>query len=144
MEPGLKYALGFLLLALGLVFTVGGFRLIRRVPWLGAVLTVSGIWDGCRFVLLDVVSGAFVYRRRSERPRHRMGQEAHRGWRSREGQAMSKSFWTTGRIAGALLVLGFALIVAQFIVVLVQGKFGGGGGGLARRRRDRRESFRLS
>ena len=37
---------------------------------------------------------------------------------------MSKSFWTTGRIAGALLVLGFALIVAQFIVVLVQGKLG--------------------
>ena len=44
MVPWLKYALGFLLLALGLVSTGGGFGLIRRAPWLGAVLTASGIW----------------------------------------------------------------------------------------------------
>ena len=44
MEPWLKYALGFSLLALALVFTVGGIGLIRRAPWFGAVLTTSGIW----------------------------------------------------------------------------------------------------
>ena len=38
---------------------------------------------------------------------------------------MSRSFWTTGRIAGALLVLGLVLIAAEFIVVLAQGKIEG-------------------
>ena len=38
---------------------------------------------------------------------------------------MSESIWTTGRISGTLLVLSTVLIVAEFIVVLAQGKFGG-------------------
>ena len=44
MEPWLKIVLGFLLLGVGLVLTVRGLGLIRRAPWLGAVLTVSGTW----------------------------------------------------------------------------------------------------
>ena len=38
---------------------------------------------------------------------------------------MSKSSWTSGRIAGTLLVLSTAIIAAEFIVVLAQGKIEG-------------------
>ena len=38
---------------------------------------------------------------------------------------MSKSFWTTGRIAGALLALSTIFIAVEFIVVLAQGNIEG-------------------
>ena len=38
---------------------------------------------------------------------------------------MTKSFWTTGRISGGLLMLSIAVIVAEFIAVLIQGNFEG-------------------
>ena len=38
---------------------------------------------------------------------------------------MSGRIWTPGRISGTLLVLSTLLIVAEFMVVLTQGKFGG-------------------
>ena len=44
IEPWLKIALGTLLLAVGLFLTVGGFRLIGRAPWIGAVLAIGGVW----------------------------------------------------------------------------------------------------
>ena len=44
ITKSLKGVLGYSLLAVGLVFTVGGFGLIRRAPWLGAVLAVGGSW----------------------------------------------------------------------------------------------------
>ena len=43
MEPWLKIVLGVALLTVGLFLPVGCFRLIRRAPWLEAVLAVSGI-----------------------------------------------------------------------------------------------------
>ena len=38
---------------------------------------------------------------------------------------MSKSYWTTGRIAGTLLLLNVVIIVAEFIMVLANGKIEG-------------------
>ena len=38
---------------------------------------------------------------------------------------MIKSYWTTGHISGTLLIFGFLIVVAQFIVVLAQGNFDG-------------------
>ncbi len=38
---------------------------------------------------------------------------------------MSRSIWTTGRVSGTLLVLSFAIIAVEFVVVLTQGKFEG-------------------
>lgn len=68
MVPWLKYVIGFSLLAAGLLLTVGGFGLIRRTPWLGAVLTVSGIWMVAVLfywmwypVLLLIAAGASVF-----------------------------------------------------------------------------------
>ncbi len=44
LNQGLKDVLGISLLAVGTVLTVSGFGLIRRAPWLGAVLAVGGVW----------------------------------------------------------------------------------------------------
>ena len=44
VDKGLKGVLGYGLLAVGLALTVSGFVLIRRAPWLGAVLVVGGVW----------------------------------------------------------------------------------------------------
>ena len=44
VDKGLKGVVGYSLLAVGLVLTVSGFGLIRRAPWLGAVLAVGGVW----------------------------------------------------------------------------------------------------
>ena len=44
LEPWLKIVLGALLLSVGLVLTSSGFGLMRRAPWLGAVLAVGGTW----------------------------------------------------------------------------------------------------
>ena len=41
---GLVNVLRFSLLAVGLVLTISGFGLIRRAPWLGAMLAVGGVW----------------------------------------------------------------------------------------------------
>ena len=38
---------------------------------------------------------------------------------------MSRSYWTTGRIAGAPVALGLIVIAASFVAVLAQGKIGG-------------------
>ena len=40
----LQNVVGYSLLAVGIVLTAAGFGLIRRAPWLGAVLAVGGIW----------------------------------------------------------------------------------------------------
>lgn len=44
ISPGLLDVLYASVLPVGLVLTVGGFALIRRAPWLGAVLAVGGSW----------------------------------------------------------------------------------------------------
>ena len=44
VNQGLQDGLGYSLLAVGLVLTVSGLGLIRRAPWLGAVLAIGGVW----------------------------------------------------------------------------------------------------
>ena len=44
VDQGLQDVVGYSILAVGLALTVSGLGLIRRAPWLGAVLLVGGIW----------------------------------------------------------------------------------------------------
>ena len=68
MEPWIKIVLGSLLLAAGFVLAASGFGLIRRAPWLGAVLAVSGVWMVALLfywmlypVLLFIAAGTSVF-----------------------------------------------------------------------------------
>ena len=68
ITPWLKILVGLLLLAAGLVLATSGFGLIRRAPWLGAVLAISGTWMVAMLfywmlypVLLFIAAGASVF-----------------------------------------------------------------------------------
>ena len=55
VDQGLKGVVGYSLVVVGLVLTVSGFGLIRRAPWLGAVLVVGGVWTAAVMVFWLIV-----------------------------------------------------------------------------------------
>ena len=78
INQGLLDALRYSLLAVGLVLTVSGFGLIRRAPWLGAVLAVGGSWTSALIVFwliwpLFVAAGVSVFAIRWARRRANPG-----------------------------------------------------------------------